>query len=63
MTAKVISLEAYRKQREACENAHRASCEVEWEASHVEMRRAFPDLAADYPCDCASCRKAGIANG
>lgn len=27
--------------------------------AHLAMRRAFPTLAAAYPCDCAGCRGAG----
>ncbi len=38
--------------------AEGASTDAEVEAAHLAMRRAFPTLAAAYPCDCATCRAA-----
>ena len=44
-------------QRIACAIAEAARTDEEHDRAHLAMRKAFPGMAADFPCECHACVK------
>ena len=50
-------LDQYDVKDAACAKAFAARTPEEYEAAHVAMRAAFPEIAKSYACDCTACRR------